>query len=240
MVSATATAALDALWAALFPARCIGGCGRRGVALCDGCRAALPYLDETACARCALPGRGDRPCRGCRHLAPSLVAVRAVCAYEGAAQAAVRALKFRSGQYLGPVLAELLVEAATRRPLAADLVIPVPLAPGRARERGYNQARLLAGGVPEAVGGALAPDLLAREDRPAQRTLSAAERRANLVGAFWCPDPAAVAGRRILLLDDVLTTGATLSACAGALAAAGAARVSGLVFARTCSVPLAA
>jgi predicted amidophosphoribosyltransferase len=100
------------------------------------------------------------------------------------------------------------------------------------RERGYNQAELLAREVAAAVGGELAPGLLAREERRAQQTLAAAERRTNVVGAFHSQDAERVRGLRLCLVDDVMTTGATLSACADALAAAGAARVSAVVFAR--------
>lgn len=224
--------ALNPLWATLFPARCIGGCGRRGEALCAACRPRLPYLGDAVCRRCALPGRLDRACRGCHRLAPSLAAVRAVCAYEGTARAAVHALKFRGGQYLGTTLSELMVTAATTRPLHADVVIPVPLAAKRQRERGYNQAGLLCQGLAESVGGEIAPGMLAREERPPQRELSADQRRANLEGAFRCPAPSAVAGKRVLLVDDVLTTGATLSACAQTLDSAGAAWIGALVFAR--------
>lgn len=216
----------------MFPARCIGGCGRRGVALCGECRTRLPYLGDEVCRRCALPGRSDRPCRGCRRLAPSLSAVRAVCAYEGTARTAVHALKFRGGQYLGATLSELMVAAARTRPLRADVIVPVPLAAKRQRERGYNQASLLCQGLPETVGAAIVPRLLTREERPPQRALTADQRRANLEGSFSCSDPPQVAGKRVLLVDDVLTTGATLSACARVLDSAGAAWIGALVFAR--------
>ena len=224
--------AVAAVWETLFPARCLG-CGRRGEIVCTACRPLVPRLPAGACPRCALPGRSRTgPCPGCRHLPGSLAAIRAACVYEGIARSAVQTLKFRSGRYLVPFMGDLLREAATRRPLAADLVVPVPLSRQRWRERGFNQAELLASEVISSVGGTLAPRLLEREDRPAQRTLAAAERRRNVVGAFRCPDPSAVAGRRLLLVDDVATTGATLGACAEALSEAGAARVAALVFAR--------
>jgi predicted amidophosphoribosyltransferase len=112
----------------------------------------------------------------------------------------VLTLKFRSGRYLAPLMGELLREQLGRQPLQADLVIPVPLAPKRLRQRGYNQALLLA----------------------------------NLEDAVTCRHPRAraIQGRRVLLVDDVVTTGATLSACAEALAGAGARRISALTFAR--------
>jgi ComF family protein len=165
-------------------------------------------------------------------LSPALNSVRAAFVYEGVPRRAVHTFKFRSGRYLAPVLGELLRASLEQRPLHADLVTPVPLAPRRLRERGYNQAALLAEYVTDAAGASLATGLLAREDRPPQQRLSAAERMDNLLGAIRCTDPSAASHRRILLVDDVMTTGATLSACAEALADAGASHVSALVFAR--------
>lgn len=221
---------LASLLEVLFPARCVG-CARRGEALCPSCRESLPYLPLSACQRCASVPAGRGRCRPCRFLPRELASIRAVCAYEGAARRAVHALKFRSARYLAPALGALMAQTACRRPLSADVVVPVPLAPGRLRQRGYNQAELLAAAVVPAVGGQLAV-VLTRKQRPAQQTLNAAERRSNLKGAVHCPRADLVAGQRILLVDDVVTTGATLSACAEALSAAGAAHVTALVFAR--------
>jgi ComF family protein len=161
-----------------------------------------------------------------------LTSVRAPFSYDGAARMAVLTLKFRSGRYLAPVMGEFLREALARRPLQADLVVPVPLAPSRLRQRGFNQATLLAHEVEAAVRGVMVADALTRQDRPAQSTLTASRRLVNASGAFTCGRPADVEGQRVLLVDDVVTTGATISACADTLAEAGARRVSALAFAR--------
>jgi ComF family protein len=158
--------------------------------------------------------------------------VRAVCVYDGIARNAVHTLKFRSGRHVAPVLGALLRSHLQRRPLHADLVVPAPIARARLRERGYNQAALLAAEIVEMVGGTLVADLLQKDDRPPQQKLSAAERQLNLRDAIRCNGPEQVRGRRVLLVDDVMTTGSTLSACAEALDQAGAARVLALVFAR--------
>jgi ComF family protein len=171
-------------------------------------------------------------CWGCRRLSPALGSIRAAFAYEGAARAAVLTLKFKSGRYLAPVMGELLREELEGRPVHADVVVPVPLAAGRLRGRGFNQALLLACEVAAAVRGLVRDDVLKRNDRAAQQTLSAAERLRNLQGAVTCQHPAEIHGRRVLLVDDVVTTGATLSACAEVLADAGARRVTALAFAR--------
>lgn len=169
---------------------------------------------------------------GCRRLAPGLSVVRAAFAYRGAARTAVLTLKFKSGRYLAPLMGEFLRQQLSARPLQVDLVVPVPLAPRRMRERGFNQAALLAEEVAQTVRGAVLPEALSRADRPAQQTLPAAGRLSNLEGAFTCRQPTEIANKRVLLVDDVVTTGATLSACAQQLADAGAARISALAFAR--------
>ena len=221
----------EALAEAVFPARCIG-CQRRGTCLCSACREELPYLPSGVCPRCASL-RGPRGvCRGCRRLSPALSGVRAAFAYDGAARTAVLTLKFKSGRYLAPMMGEFLRAELRRRPLQADMVVPVPLASTRFRERGFNQAQLLACEVAAAVRGTVVADALVRTERVAQQTLRAADRLVNLAGAISCAAPNEVEGRRVLLVDDVVTTGATVSACADALADAGARRISAIAFAR--------
>src|SRR5437868_4578665 len=120
---------------ALFPPRRIG-CGRRDTPLCDGCRDELPYLPSGVCPRC-ISRRGARGvCRGCRRLSPALSSLRAAFAYEGAARQAVLTLKFRRGRYLAPLMGELMHEALRARPFQAEVIVPVPLAPSRLRDRG--------------------------------------------------------------------------------------------------------
>lgn len=209
----------------LFPSRCVG-CGRHGAVLCVSCRRELHEL-EGVCSRCALP-RSHGGC-GCQRLARALHAVRAVYPYDGAARAAVHALKYRGGRHIAGVMGALMRQHLQRRPLRAEVVVPVPLSRRKLRERGYNQAALLAETIADAVGGAV-QEPLSRADRPAQQGLTAVERLRNLSGAIEATER--LSGRSILLVDDVATTGATLSACAEALQAAGAREIRALVFAR--------
>ena len=129
-------------------------------------------------------------------------------------------------------MGEFLREALTARPLHADVIVPVPLTRRRLRDRGFNQAAILAEQLPGAVGAPVVADALSREERAAQSTLNAAERIQNLRGAFAIHNAAAIRDKRVLLVDDVVTTGATVSACADTLAQAGAKRISVLAFAR--------
>ena len=222
--------ALRLLGETLFPARCIG-CQRRGTPLCADCHALLPHLPRGLCARCATRRTAGGACRGCRRLSPSLRGIHAAFAYEGAARNAVLSLKFQSARYLVPLMGELLRESLETHPIHADLVVPVPLSARRLRRRGFNQAALLAERVSPALRGALC-EVLVREDRTAQVGLGAAQRLTNLAGAFRCVDPTGVHGQSVVLVDDVVTTGATASACADTLADAGASRVRVLAFAR--------
>jgi ComF family protein len=190
-------------------------------------------MPDGVCLRCA-SNRGARGvCRGCRQLSPMLSAIQAAFVYEGAARNAVLTLKFRSGRFLVPLMGELLGEALAARPLEADVVVPVPLTRQRLRSRGFNQATLLAEHVAATLNATIAStNVLSREERPPQQTLGAAERLVNLEGAISCTRPEDVRGRRVLIVDDVVTTGATVSACADTLARAGARRISVLAFAR--------
>ena len=225
---------LAPLWELLFPTRCLG-CGRRGVLLCPTCRATVPWLPAAVCPRCAVKSVDGRLCRRCaRGAVGKLASARAACGYEGVIRTAIHQLKFRQARFLAPFLARVLARGLAQRPLQADLVIPVPLSAGRKRERGYNQSELIAIELARlAPLPAPTPEALAkpRDTRP-QVGLSAVERRRNVAGAFACPRPELVEGRRILLIDDVMTTGATLEACAAPLVEAGAARVMALVVAR--------
>jgi ComF family protein len=218
---------LGGLGELLFPSRCVG-CRRYGGLLCAECRAVLPLLFEV-CPRCALP-RSPSECRGCAKLAPTLGSLHAVASYDGAARSAVLQLKYRGARNLAPLLGGLMREHLAERPLHAEVVVPVPLSRRRQRERGYNQAELLAREIVGSVRGTLAPDVLQREERPAQQGLDAVARLRNLHGAICAR--VRVDGAAVLLVDDVATTGATLSACADALVMAGARSVRALVFAR--------
>ena len=201
----------------VFPPRC-GACGRGQAFLCDRCIGALrPNLvapDE------------ETP--------PPLSAIWAPYRYEDPARKAVLALKFDGISSVGEPIGNLMAAFAVSRSLAADAVVPVPLHPRRQRQRGYDQAALLARPVSRALNLPLTTNVLRRErnTRPQAGTPDAGERRANVSGAFTVTDVALADGRRFLLVDDGATTGATLAACATALDAAGAASVAALVFAR--------
>jgi ComF family protein len=148
-------------------------------------------------------------------------------------RAAVLGLK--RDPFVPPRLAHMLREAARRAPLdAATLVVPVPLHPARERERGFNQATLLASAVAEGAGLPLDTRSLTRPSHSERHRagLDARARRESVEGAFAAARPRLVRGARVLLVDDVFTTGATASACAAALKAAGAPEVYVLTAAR--------
>jgi ComF family protein len=164
---------------------------------------------------------------------PSLNAVVAEYAFEGVVRSAIIGLKYRGRRRLVPFLASLLTEALTRRPLTVDLLLPVPMGAARLAERGFNQSELLAlatglnHDIPVATGA-----LIRSRETKQQTRLSAIDRDKNVEGAFAIADASMVEGKRVLLLDDVCTTGATLEACAATLLQAGAAGVWALVAAR--------
>jgi ComF family protein len=230
-------AAADALAAFVFPQGC-HVCGGAVTALADGVACAGCWNDpqvtpllfgRALCSRCGAPAAGR--CAACA--APELSAVRSAGFYAGALRASVLDLKRR------PLacrrLRDLLWEACAREPLlrCADLAVPVPLHPDRRAERGHNQAEVLAAALARAGGPEVVPQALARR-RPAPPRRAGADRtarEAGVAGAFRAAGRL-VAGRRVLLVDDVFTTGATLAECAVALRAAGAVEVCPVTVAR--------
>lgn len=223
----------------LFPRVC-GVCGAFGSFLCSPCTALLSVADGARCAVCARPllatshVTADLRCVDCRaNLHQPLDTLIAAYRFEGAARRLVLRLKYERLSALAGPMGELLAARLAERPPAIDLIVPTPLHPRRQRDRGFNQAALLAAPVARALGVAIDHRALlrTRHTQAQARTSDAAERARNLAGAFACRGE--VAGRSVLLVDDVTTTGATLHACAAPLRQAGARAVHALVFART-------
>lgn len=230
---------LDPVLAVVFPSRCPACAAvverpRRGP-LCEACWAALPR-HRGPCCRCGVPllPKGAT-CGRCRRGLSPFSAGASLGPYEGALRVAVHELKYRSRRRVAGRLSEaMLGEAQVREVLAgAAALVPVPLHPRRKRKRGFNQSELLAQELGGRAGVRTAADaLVRRKDTPPQTGLSAAARRANVQGAFAVRHVSQVAGRSVVLVDDVLTTGATASSCARALLAAGAREVRLLTVAR--------
>lgn len=215
----------------LYPPRC-AGCGRGGAWYCAACRAQTLPVPPPACRRCGQTAAGG-DCRACAVAPPVAAAVRAATRFEGPIRQAIHRLKYGNLTAVAPALAELLAAAYREAGWSVDLVVPVPLHPARRRQRGYNQAERLARPLAAALGLPLTPRALRRVRATADQIgLDAAGRRANVAGAFAVAQPASVAGRTVLLVDDVATTGCTLDAGARALLDSGAAHVYALVLAR--------
>lgn len=219
----------------VIPSTCAAcGAPRRGLGgggLCRGCWIALPVLDpDAACAACALPDAAPF-CRACAAARPPVSRTVAVARYEGVARRLVHALKFRGHDILVAPAGERMAACARRLGGDFDAVVPVPSTKRRNRDRGYDPGRLLGEEVARRLRLPFRPLLERLRDAAPQSTVPAAERRRNVRGAFGATGSAR--GRRLLLVDDVMTTGATAFEAARALRAAGAARVDLLVLART-------
>ena len=225
-ISAVASTALGLL----LPLSCVM-CGREGRFLCDGCEASLPKLESPYCRTCAAPGAAGL-CRWCATSPPAMDRVIAPYRMEGAARDMVHRLKYDNLRAAAPDMARLMAACLASHPMDADVVVPVALHPRRERMRGYNQSELLARELSKQKALSLATDVLhrIRDTAPQVEVKDREQRRQNIEGAFACS--ADLAGRRVLLIDDVVTTGGTVSACATALKQAGAQSVSVLVLAR--------
>jgi ComF family protein len=212
----------------VYPRRC-AGCGLRGVWVCDECFALVPLDDEPKCPRCGVP-IGFSRCR-CPDLALEIDRFRAVGPYRQWLGASIRYFKYGGERARGDHLGELLASRINEF-LPFDCLVPVPLHRSRIRERGFNQAAILANVAGELLGVPVEEVLARNRDTGHQARLGADDRRVNVRGAFAVPNQNAVAGRRLVLVDDVMTTGSTLNACAKVLIEAGASWVGAVVLAR--------
>jgi len=215
----------------LFPPRCVI-CQQSGSWLCPACQDGIEYIRPPVCPHCGQPTSMPRLCPSCREAPPQIDGIRAVGYLEGALRTAIHRFKYSNMRLLATPLGQLMSQYLLQNHLPVDVVVPVPLHPHRLRERGYNQATLLAKEVEKALGLPLLEDALLRvRSTIPQVGLTARERRDNVRGAFHCAD-GNLKGQRILLVDDVCTTGATLEACSLALRQEGVGVVWGLVLAR--------
>ena len=203
----------------------------------------LQFIDDPACASCGAPfgaeEGADSVCGACSAEPPAFDRARAAVVYGEASHRLIVAFKHSDRTELLPLLARLLARAGAGVDWRGALIVPCPLHPLRLIQRRYNQAAILAqglhAGLAEAHGAGLGVDALRRiKPTPPQQRLGAEARRRNVAGAFAASDAwkPRLNGRHVVLIDDVLTTGATLSACARALKKAGAAQVEALVVAR--------
>jgi len=237
IVHRAARLALDAL----LPPQCLG-CGaavNESGSLCSACWEAVDFLGLPRCGTCGYPfeyeGSEGALCGACIRSPPAYDHARAVMRYDDASKNLILGFKHGDRTYAAPAFGRWLARAGAELLAGADLLVPVPLHWTRLFYRRYNQATLLAQAAAKASGVPAVVDLLVRRRRtPSQGRLSPAARTRNVRGAFAVrPGRAAlVQGRRVVLIDDVLTTGATVEACARTLKKAGAAAVDVLTLAR--------
>lgn len=234
-----ARAALGWLVDAVLPPRCVG-CGAAVDVqghVCAACFAGLTFIAAPLCVRCGVPfpvpAPPDTECGACLAEPPAFDQARAVLVYGDGARPLVLGFKHGDRTHGAPAFGAWLVRAGAGLLDGADVLVPVPLHRRRLFTRRYNQAVLLARAVGRAAGVPVAVDALRRRrDTPSQGTLGRTARQANVAHAFAIRRLGAVAGRRVVLIDDVMTSGATADACARVLKRAGASWIGVLTLAR--------
>ena len=225
--------AYRSLWNALdllFPPNC-GGCEKGGSRWCEECQERVVQLDGVLCDVCGLPQENPGVCGLCLADRPHFRSLRAWTSFEHPVRNALHKLKYRRDVAMGDALAAQMLPFVMSLSWDVEMVVPIPLGQKRARERGYNQVAMIAKPLAMALEIEYAPNQLLRSrETRTQVGLSREERRTNVSGAFWAGT--GVSGKKVLIMDDVSTTGSTLSAAAGALLSAGAKEVYALTVAR--------
>lgn len=216
----------------LLPQTCMC-CGREGYVICPSCRSRLPQVKPPLCLRCGLPLAGGNSSHDCHSQNFVINGIRSVYTFEGILRQAIHAFKYNNLRTLSRPLSLSMAEYLNTGAIAFEVLVPVPLHASRLKQRGYNQSLLLAKEVGRLCGVAVETQWLQRRINtpPQVKTRNTRERYQNMQGAFTC-HAADLTGQKILLIDDVATTGATLNACAVALRQAHADSVWGLTLAR--------
>ncbi|MBA4419738.1 MAG: hypothetical protein C0391_01170 [Anaerolinea sp.] len=215
----------------LFPPTC-SGCGVPGVRWCNHCESKLNLLPDLVCDCCGIPAEGNEQCDECSNNPPSFSSIRSQYSYEGEIREALHALKYKNDLGIGEILASKSTNFLQKLGWKIDLIVPVPLGRARLKERGYNQAAMIA--YPIALKSRIpyhSRILKRSRETISQVDLSAENRKVNVKDAFHA-DTNMVEGRSVLVVDDIITTGATMEESARALKAAGATSIYGLSVAR--------
>jgi ComF family protein len=215
----------------LFPPRCVG-CREAGSLLCARCRDEFELVEPPLCPHCGRPSNNDRLCLLCQRDPLQIDGVRSMAYFDGTLREAIHSFKYHNLQDLAIPLGKLMGDYWEKSPLPAEIIVPVPLHKDRLRERGYNQAALLARELGKSIGLPVSENSLVRvrATRP-QVELGAQERKENVSDAFHCSN-IELKEKQVLLIDDVCTTGATLEACSIALRQVGARSVWAFTLAR--------
>jgi len=219
----------EALLDLLFPPRCVG-CGREGEWFCQTCQSQLAFILPPVCPMCGLHLPVGSFCS--QSHSPWLDAIRSVAYSEGALREAIHQFKYRGVRALALPFGKLLYGCWQIHEIPADVIVPVPLHPRRLRERGYNQSELLAEQLGRHTGVPVNCAVLRRVKHTLPQVgLNAQRRRENVADAFQAVSDS-LADQRVVLIDDVCTTGATLEACSVALKTQGARSVWALTLGR--------
>ena len=229
-VTTTLARLLNAGLDMVFPPRCVA-CKEFGAYICPACRPLIARAEAPRCDHCWSPDEGAK-CESCRHRPPAFRAARSAFVYEGPARDAVLALKFHGLAAIAKTMAVPMAERLVAWDPPVSAIVPVPLAPSRRRARGYNQSDLLAREIARIAGLPVeAGAVVRRRATPPQVGQPDWEARRENVARAFAPGRRPLDGG-VLLIDDVITTGATLDACARVLLGTGAGPVFALTFAR--------
>lgn len=208
------------------------GCETGNYAICDKCNASLPYISEPICEKCGghKSGAGD-VCIECKD--KNLYYEKCYCVFDYIDDVQSKIIAFKQGGYkhIGETFAYVINDKFQTIDNKIDIIIPIPISKERLKERGFNQSEVLCQELDTKL--PISSNLLSRiRNTPHQTGLSKSNRLKNLEGCFEVTNKKAIKGKRILLIDDIYTTGSTLNECAKTLITCGASTVYGLCLAR--------